>query len=383
MNFNKRLDKLRGFMEKEKLTAVLLTDPNNQCYMTGFEIITYSRPIFTIVTKNDCILIVPGLEEEHAKLNAEFDQLIVYYEHPEKAMQGNDPIALIIKCLQALNGERRLGIESRSLPLELANIFQRENWKLTDVTSEMIKNRAIKDEKELEKMRQVCSLAVGSVQAAFRALKVGVTERDIEEAAASAFYQEASNLYPDSSLFTGGMSPSGVERTILPHVFSNLIKIDLGDGLIITRITSLDGYKGECERTCFVGEPTAKQRELFRVMVNAQRAALEIIKAGVKTSDVDAAARSVIQEAGYGEYAVHRTGHSIGIAVHEAPFFRFDDNFILQEGMTFTVEPGIYVPGIGGFRHSDTILVTKNGYEMLTECPRTIEELIFSPIAYK
>ncbi|PYF06254.1 M24 family metallopeptidase [Ureibacillus chungkukjangi] len=382
MNFDKRLDKLRGLMEKEKLTAVLLTDPNNQCYITGFEIITYSRPIFTIVTKNECILIVPGLEEEHAKLKAEFDHLIVYYEHPEKAKQGNEPIALIIKCLQALNGERRLGIESRSLSFELANILQRENWKLTDVTSEMVKNRALKDEKELEKMRQVCSLAVGSIQAAFRALKVGVTERDIENAAASAFYQDASNHYPDSSLFTGGMNPSGVKRTILPHVFSNLRKINTGDGLIITRITSLDGYKGECERTCFVGEPTAKQRELFEVMMNAQKAALDTIKADVKTSDVDAAARSFIQQAGYGEYAVHRSGHSIGLAVHEAPFFRFDDASTLQEGMTFTVEPGIYVPEIGGFRHSDTILVTKNGYEMLTECPRTIDELIFNPIAY-
>lgn len=374
MNFNKRIDKLRAFMEKERLTAVLLADPTNQCYMTGFEIITYSRPIFTIVTKNECILIVPGLEEEHAKLNAEFNRLIVYYEHPEKAKQGNDPIEIILNCLRAQNGERRLGIESRSLPFGLANILQREDWKLTDVTSEMINNRALKDEKELEKMRQVCSLAVDSIQAAFRALKAGMTERDIEDAAASSFYQKASNLYPDASLFTGGMSPSGVERTILPHVFSNLRKVDLGDGLIITRITSLDGYKGECERTCFVGEPTEKQRELFEIMVNAQRAALDTIKAGAKTSDVDEAARSYIQRAGYGEYAVHRTGHSIGLAVHEAPFFRFDDASILKEGMTFTVEPGIYVPGIGGVRHSDTILVTKNGYEMLTECPRSIEE---------
>ncbi|MEE3954571.1 M24 family metallopeptidase [Peribacillus frigoritolerans] len=382
MNFNKRLDKLRGFMENEKLTSVLLTDPLNQCYMTGFEIITYSRPIFTLITKDECILIVPRLEEEHAKLYAEYDRIFVYYEHPEKADQIN-PVELIIKCLQDQKGERRLGIESRYLPFELASILQRENWELADITSEMIKMRAIKSEKELEKMRQVCSLAVGSVQAAFRALEVGITELDIEDAAARASYQEASYLYPDSSFISRGMSPSGIERTILPHVFSNLRKVELGDGLIITRITSLDGYKGECERTCFVGEPNAKQRELFEVMVNARKAAFDTIKAGVKANDVDVAARSIIQEAGYGENALHRTGHSIGLAVHEAPFFRFDDNSILKEGMTFTVEPGIYVPGIGGFRHSDTILVTKNGYEMLTECPHSIEELIFNPIAHK
>ncbi|GED67979.1 peptidase M24 [Brevibacillus reuszeri] len=378
MNFQNRVEKLRVFMEKENLAAVLLTDPISQCYITGFEIITYSRPIFTIVTKQECILIVPGLEEEHAKLHARFDQLVVYYEHPEKASQGTDPIALILQCLQPLAGKGRLGMESRSLPFALASILQSKNWELADVSAEMNHSRAIKDAQEQDKMRQVCSLAVGSVQAAFRALAVGMTERELENAAASAIYQEASTLYPGSSFFTGGMNPTGSERTILPHVFSSLKKVERCDGLIITRITSLDGYKGECERTCFVGEPSAKQRELFEVMVNAQKAAFATIKAGVLASDVDFAARSVIQEAGYGEYAVHRTGHSIGLTLHESPFFRFDDSTILQEGMAFTVEPGIYVPGIGGFRHSDTVLVTKDGYEMLTECPRSIEELVFA-----
>lgn len=380
MNFSGRLNKLRSLMENKNLTAVLLTNPVNQQYMTDFEIITYSRPIFTLVTQKECVLIVPGLEEDHAKVHAQYDRLLVYYEHPEKASQGIDPIELIVKYLKTIGGGGKLGIESLYLPFALAEVLQKESWEFVDITSETIKNRAIKDEKELDKMRKSCALAVSSVNSAFQHLEVGITERDIENATNSAAYNEAVSLYPDSSFITGGMNPSGVKRTILPHVFSNIRKIEEGDGLIITRIASLDGYKGECERTCFVGEPTAKQRELFEVMLKAQEAAFNTIKSGVKASDVDFAARIVIQEAGYGEYAVHRSGHSIGLAIHEAPYFRFDDNTILEEGMTFTVEPGIYVPGIGGFRHSDTILVTKDGYEMLTESPRTIEELVFSPL---
>lgn len=363
-------------MEKENVEAVLVTDPYNQCYLTGFEIITYSRPIFTIVTKHESILIVPGLEEQHAKATAVYDRLLVYYEHPEKA-ESIDPMQLIERCLGRLNGNKKIGIEFRSMPFGLASYLQANNWELLDITTEMIHQRSVKDDQELEKLRNSCLLASHSIQASLQALKAGMTELEIESIGTQALYQEAPKLFPNSAVMTRGMCPSGIERTVMPHVFSNLKKVEAGDGLIITRISSLDGYKGECERTCFVGEPTEKQRELFNIMLKAQHAALQIVKAGVKASKIDAAARSVIHEAGYGEFAIHRVGHSIGLSLHEAPYFRFDEDFILQEGMAFTVEPGIYVPGIGGFRHSDTIIVTKDGYEMLTNCPRSIDELIF------
>ena len=374
----KRLEKLRAFMDREELSAVLITDPFNQCYMTEFEIITYSRPIFTIITKNESILIVPGLEEEHAKSKAKYDQLYVYYEHPEMVEQSLSSKEYIFHCLNQVQGHQKIGVEFGSMPYGLASALKNENWELADVTSELIKQRAVKDESEIETIRRSCSLAAHSIKAAFQALKVGITELEIETIAARDFYTESSRLYSDSLVITRGMSPSGKERTVFPHVFSGLRKVESGDGLILTRISSLDGYKGECERTCFVGSPDAKQREVFEIMVKAQTAALNTIKAGVRASDVDKAARSIIQKSGYGEFAVHRVGHSIGLAVHESPFFKFDEReVILEEGMTFTVEPGIYVPGVGGFRHSDTILVTKDGYEMLTECPRSIEELIF------
>ncbi|MFT8319704.1 MAG: Xaa-Pro peptidase family protein [Bacillus sp. (in: firmicutes)] len=375
MSKSKRLEKLRHFMEKENLAALLLTDPYNQCYVTGFEIITYSRPIFTIITKSESILIVPGLEEDHAKATAVYDRLLVYYEHPEKAEKGIDPLALISECLFPLIEKDGIGIEFRSTPHGLTNLLQRSSCELVDITPELVRLRSIKEEDELEQLRKACLLSSHSIQASLQKVEAGMTELELDDFGTNALYREALKNYPDEVVLTGGMYPSGVERTIMPHVFSNLRKIASNDLIIQTRITSVNGYKGECERTCFVGEPTPKQKELFELMVSAQESAFSTIKAGVQACEVDQSARKIFQDAGYGDYAIHRVGHSIGLAVHEAPYFKFDDDITLEEGMTFTVEPGIYVPGIGGFRHSDTILVTKNGYELLTDAPRSIDKL--------
>ncbi|MGE5704291.1 MAG: M24 family metallopeptidase, partial [Clostridia bacterium] len=223
--------------------------------------------------------------------------------------------------------------------------------------------------------RQAGKLVSMAVMSSLAEVKAGISELEMDHYGNKAVLQEVSRLYPDAVVALGVMSPSGVERTLLPHVFSNTRKLEHGDVVIHTRQLSLNGYIAECERTFFVGEASERQKEAFAVMVAAQQAALATIKAGVPMSEVDRAARTLIQQAGFGEYAIHRTGHSIGLAPHEPPFFRFDEHAPLQEGMVFTVEPGFYVPGIGGFRHSDTVIITKDGYEMITEGPRDLETL--------
>lgn len=127
----------------------------------------------------------------------------------------------------------------------------------------------------------------------------------------------------------------------------------------------------------FVGQPTEQQKTAFQAALEAQLTALEVIKAGISAKEVDNAARKVFQEAGLEEYSIHRTGHGIGIGLHEEPSLRFDNDLILQEGMVFTIEPGIYIPGVGGFRHSDTVILTDKGTELITEYPREMRDLIF------
>nr|WP_245570527.1 M24 family metallopeptidase [Jeotgalicoccus marinus] len=129
-------------------------------------------------------------------------------------------------------------------------------------------------------------------------------------------------------------------------------------------------------RTIFVGEPTEEQRKAFEVMVEAQQKALDFIKVGVTAKEVNQVALDVFKEAGLEEYVVHRTGHGIGIGLHEEPSLRFDNDLVLEAGMVFCVEPGIYIPGVGGFRHSDTVVLEEDKTVLITEYPRDIESLI-------
>jgi len=174
------------------------------------------------------------------------------------------------------------------------------------------------------------------------------------------------------------MSPLGLARVLMPHVLSSTRKFQKGDICIHSRAVGLNGYHAECERTFFIGKPSnSKQEHAFNIIVEAQRAAIDFIRPGVMAKDVDLIARKIIQKAGYGEYAIHRVGHAIGLGAHEKPYLRYDNDLVLQEGMVFSIEPGIYIPSVGAFRHSDTVVLTRSGSKLITEYPRELEKLIF------
>lgn len=372
----KRREMMQKLMKEHDLTAILLTSPNNQYFVSGFKAIIYSRPIFYIYSQKESTFIVPGLEEDHAKHFAQVDRIITYYEHPEKAEKGTNPVASLLSYLQTYGQGGKLGVEFSSVSMKLEKALQEAGWELVDVSSELLQARAVKDEEELDLLRQASELVSLAVRASLGAVKPGATELEIDQAGHLAALEEVSRRYPEMIAGVNAMTPSGIERSILPHVFSITRKLERGDILIHTHHVFLNGYIAECERTCFVGEATDRQKEAFAVMLAAQQAALDTVKAGVPMCEVDLAARSIIQKAGFGEYAIHRTGHSMGLDVHEPPFFRFDEHAVLEEGMVFTVEPGFYVPGLGGFRHSDTVIVTKEGCEVITQVERDLESMV-------
>lgn len=159
----------------------------------------------------------------------------------------------------------------------------------------------------------------------------------------------------------------------MPHLYSSTRKFEEGDGVVHSRQVWFNGYRAENERTFFVGKPTEKQKNLLELATEAQRVGMELIRPGIMAKEVDIAAYEVFKKAGYGEFVNHRIGHGLGLSEHEEPYLRFDNDLILQEGMVYTIEPGIYVPGVGGFRHSDTVILTKSGSFAITQHPKTIE----------
>jgi Xaa-Pro aminopeptidase len=151
-----------------------------------------------------------------------------------------------------------------------------------------------------------------------------------------------------------------------------------GDTLVTGAASEVGGYLSELERTMFLGEPNGEQRRLFAHMVEAQALAIAAIRPGVRCADVDRAVLALFEEHDLMPTWRHHTGHGIGYGMHEAPFLDIGDETAIQPGMVLTVEPGLYVPGFAGFRHSDTVLVTDTGNELLTTYPRDLDSLVIA-----
>ncbi|SFK31205.1 Creatinase/Prolidase N-terminal domain-containing protein [Halobacillus dabanensis] len=370
-----RLNDLRKHMEENGILATVIMSPENQFYLSGFKALTYSRPIALFVERNKTRLIVPGLEEVHAKEVANVDEIHVYYEHPEKAAIGTNSEEFINKILTGYPKGSKIGADLAHSSAELILKMKDLGHEIADVGSKIIESRYIKDEDEIDLITEAGRLVSLAVNESLQVCRPGVTELEIDATGNNALFAETSRKHPNATLGLSGMSPSGSKRTVMPHIFSNTRKLEEGDLLIHTRQVSFNGYRAELERTVIIGEPTKQQKQVFEVMRTAQQVALEFIKPGVTAAEVDKVARDVIDKEGFGEFAVHRVGHGIGISAHEKPYLRFDNDLILKEGMVFTIEPGVYIPGLGGFRHSDTVLLTSNGNKLVTDYSRGLESM--------
>ena len=374
-----RILKLRNYMAEQGLDMILLSSPENMEYISGFQAITYTRPIRLVVTETETHLIVPALEEEHARMESTVaDHIHVYYEHPPKAEIYPGP-GQILKELLTKKANGAVGIESRSLSHGQA--VQLEGWglRLADISDYMTKIRAVKDEYEKDCIREAGRLCCYAMGVSLEHARPGISELEFEQYGTTALYDLISgDDYPYTFSSPTCFTPSGVERTNMPHVFSGLRQFRDGDMVIHVRKPAINGYHGELERTFCVGKPTEEVKRAFSAMVEAQMAVLDAIRPGVTSREMDGLARKVLKKYGYEEYAIHRCGHGQGLGRHEEPFLIFDSDLVLEEDMVFTVEPGIYIPSVGGFRHSDTLILTKDGYENTTDFKRLPEELIFS-----
>lgn len=374
MSQSVRRDRLARFQEtlaRRGIDAAIVWLPAHQHYLCGFLAHIYSRPIFTYLTPTRSALVVPGLEEEHARSRAIVDQVLAYKEQPGLARAAGGAVAsaaaILADLLAGLPKQGVVGIEASVLPWQWAQMPAERGLQLLDVGAEIYRMREVKDEEEQRLLRlagRLVSLAVRDTLAAFRP---GITEPLAElEGSRSALEAAAAEL-PDAWVeLVKSLTASGVEKSALPHAVTTNRKLSSPDLGIHRRHVWVDGYETECERTFFVGTPSAALTRMFEVMCEAQQAAAQALRGGVPAREVDRAARDVITQAGYGPNFVHRTGHSIGMEPHEMPDLRHDSDRALAPGMVVTVEPGIYVMGVGGVRHSDTYIITRAGSECIT-----------------
>lgn len=374
------LDGVLADVRSSGLDAFLVTTPANTYYISGFRAITYSRPIVVLVSDQP-VLIIPELEEAHARLSSTISTIRTYSDTALGGLAGKSTFQLAIDhCLDVMReaGLRghRVGFEPAGFTME-GYTYLVEAWgaPLMPLKGVVERRRMVKDKHELDLIRTGAELAELGMKVEVEASVPGATEVEIMARGNSAMLMEAAQRYPRLHV-TAGSRPISGEKAILPHSIPTGKRLEWGDVVIHGTGCVVNGYYSEDERTIFVKTATPEQRRLFDIMLRAQRAGIDAIRPGVPCRHVDRAARAVIEEAGYGRAFIHRTGHGIGIDIHELPFFAPRDETVLEPGMVMSVEPGIYVQGAGGFRHSDTIVVTEDGCDVLTKYPKTLPELI-------
>jgi Xaa-Pro dipeptidase len=375
IDFGARTDRLRGVLERDGLDAAALVSPANIAYLSGFQALIYSRPIYLVVTAGSTELVVPGLEEEHAAHAAGIDRVTVYYEHPEKGTPGENAPDTLAALLRD-RGVRRVGLEYAAAPIALRERLEVSGLTASDVSPDLIRMRLLKEPAEIALMRQAAELARIGVMATLAAAAPGQSQLAIESIGTNAILEAAPRVTPEATINLLHFTTSGPE-TSLPHLITTTRRLTSPDLVIHSRQVSVDGERAELERTFALGAMDAETRRVFDAAEEAQLAAIAAIRPGVPMRDVDTAARRVIQAAGYGEFSIHRTGHGLGIEAHEAPYIRWDVDEPLEEGMVVSIEPGIYVPGLRGARHSDTVVVTPDGHETITDAPRGADNLTF------
>lgn len=378
-----RRDKVLEYMERDGADLLYLVSPANIAYLSRFHFIPTERPMALLLYRDGSTkLYVPLLEYEHASKYAHVDEVLYYKEYPDEV----NPIKYLADIISR-DGVSKIGYDVDGYghifgfrgPRLSQLLKDRQFIYYRDVVEDM---RLVKDEYEVKLLRESSrwtSLVHRYLQ---EYVEEGLYEDEVSMKASMKatleMIRELKGRYLPVGWITGakaGFRGQIGEHSYYPHSLTQHTVFKKTQVLVTGAGACVSGYSVELERTMFFGKPSSEMEKYFNLMCRAQEIAFEMIKPGNKCSDVDKAVRRFFKENGLMNYWRHHTGHGIGLEYHEAPFLDIGDDREIKPGMVLTVEPGIYVKGLGGFRHSDTVLVTEDGIELLTDYPRDLEAL--------
>lgn len=352
---------LDNILNELKLDAVVITDAYNMRHVSGFR----GGEGALYISETQKVLITDSRYTEQAEKESDFTVVEEHREHKREQ--------ILKECMEkeGKTGGFHMGYEDESL---LCSQFDKMKEALpvavwTPLKDRIDNLRSIKTEEELKYLAKAEEIGDKAFAKLLPLLKPGMTEL---QAAAELEYlmkQEGAENLSFSTIVASGLNSS------MPHAIPGEKKFEEGDFITFDFGCKYKGYCSDMTRTIVLGKASEKQKEIYNVVLKAQLAALDALRAGVSGSSVDKVARDIITEAGYGEYFGHGLGHSVGLFIHENPRLSPTDDTILQPGMVETVEPGIYVPGFGGVRIEDMVVVTEDGYVNLAHSPKELIEI--------
>jgi Xaa-Pro dipeptidase len=383
--FQIRVARLLDHVRAQGLSGVVLFDNYYILYFTGFAFIPTERPIaFVMNAQGDKAMFVPRLEVEHARSETGLERVDHYVEYPFDP----HPALVLAKTLNDLGIRGKLGADSDGYPWILGYrgpaLSELTGATVARVTGFIEDLMMIKSETEVALIRESVKWGNLAHRLLQRYTRVGATETEVSlrasHEATLAMLDTLGPLYRAQSMFWDGAS-AGYRGQIgrnaaIPHSLANNITFQPGDVLVTGAGAPMWGYNSELERTMIIGQPSDEQRRMFEHMQQVQEVAFDALRPGVQCADVDQAVRKYYQDNDLLKYWKHHSGHAIGLRYHEGPFLDLGDHTEIKPGMVFTVEPGLYAAHLGGFRHSDTVVVMEGGIEIMTYYPRDLDSLV-------
>ena len=360
-----RLDQLNASLRTSGLDAVILNPGPTLTHLTGLHFHLMERPVVLMFAKDqDPAIVLPELELQKVASLPYTLQVFAYPENPS-AWDG-----VFRRAAQSLNLDgKQIGVEPRQLRLlefryVKAGAPEAEYPDASEVLSSL---RLRKDSTEVEAMRRAVKIAQEALEATIPLIKMGMTEKELSSELVVQLLRHGSEPeMPFAPIVSAGPNAAN------PHASPTDRRLQVGDLLVVDWGAAYDGYISDLTRTFAVGEVEAEYRKIHEIVQEANAAGRAAARPGVPCANVDNAARDVIEKSGYGVYFTHRTGHGIGMEGHEEPYVRGDNMQLLEPGMAFTVEPGIYLPDRNGVRIEDNVVITETGADVLSDMPREI-----------
>jgi Xaa-Pro dipeptidase len=362
-----RLQRLRAALTNANVDCAVAIAGPNLYYLTGLSFHLSERPTvgFFPAGAGQPVVVCGALEESKITSGAPYSIQAISYTDTDGPVAAFREAAQFIKLSNA-----RLGIEARRMRVMELRLIEDAFASPRILAAEEIfaDLRMTKDAPELALMREAVQIAERALAATLPTIRIGQTEREI----AAELVVQTLRAGSDAELPFAPIVASG-PNSALPHAFVTDRKIQRGDLLVIDWGAAKGGYFADLTRTFAVGEIDPELKRIYELVRAANAAGKAAAKPGAACAEVDAAARHIIEAGGYGQYFTHRLGHGLGLEGHEDPSMHGRNETTLEAGMTFTVEPGIYVPGQGGVRIEDDVVVTAEGCESLSTYPRELQ----------
>jgi len=367
-NINTRFALLSEHLLSSQIDVLALNPGPTLTYLTGLHFHLSERPILVIFSPLKPLkFILPKLEAPKLTNFIIDHQVYPYDENP------NSWLDVCKEAIRSKDGDiNKIGVEPRRMRVLELRLLEGATPRAEYVSADNLvaSLRMIKDDQEIDSMQKAAFIAQDALRAALPRIKIGMSEIEVStEITAQLLNHGSKPQLPFFPIVSAGPNSAN------PHATPSERKLTKGDLLVIDWGANVDGYFSDITRTFAIGEVSSEFKKIAAIVHQANRAGHEIAGPGIQANKIDRAARSIIDNAGYSKYFIHRTGHGLGMEGHEEPYIRGDNDLSLKIGMTFTIEPGIYLPNRGGVRIEDDVVITESGVRSFTDLPRELIKL--------